>query len=104
MEYYSDRSPGEQSQFKGSAGHHSPSEQSREQPDGGQSDGEQTKGAPVMVIMFALAAAVLYGSADFLGGAASRHSRALSVAALSVPVGALVMLGAAVVSGGQAPS
>ena len=51
-----------------------------------------------MVIMFALAAAVLYGSADFLGGAASRHSRALSVAALSVPVGALVMLGAAVVS------
>src|SRR5436190_11780584 len=57
-----------------------------------------------MVIMFALAAAVLYGSADFLGGAASRHSRALSVAALSVPVGALVMLGAAVVSGGQAPS
>ena len=38
-----------------------------------------------MVIMFALAAAVLYGSADFLGGAASRHSRALSVAALSVP-------------------
>ena len=57
-----------------------------------------------MVIMFALAAAVLYGSADFLGGAASRHSRALSVAALSVPVGALVMLAAAVVSGGQAPT
>jgi drug/metabolite transporter (DMT)-like permease len=57
-----------------------------------------------MVIMFALAAAVLYGSADFLGGAASRHSRALSVAALSVPVGALVMLAAAVVSGGPAPT
>jgi len=57
-----------------------------------------------MVIMFALAAAVLYGSADFLGGAASRHSRALSVAALSVPVGALVMLAAAVASGGQAPT
>jgi drug/metabolite transporter (DMT)-like permease len=57
-----------------------------------------------MVIMFALAAAVLYGSADFLGGAASRHSRALSVAALSVPAGALVMLAAAVVSGGQAPT
>src|SRR5689334_12929990 len=63
-----------------------------------------------MVIMFALAAAVLYGSADFLGGAASRHSRALSVAALSVPVGGLVMLAAAVVaggsggSGGQAPT
>jgi len=57
-----------------------------------------------MVIMFALAAAVLYGSADFLGGAASRHSRALSVAALSVPVGALVMLAAAVAYGGQAPT
>ena len=42
-----------------------------------------------MVIMFALAAAALYGSADFLGGAASRHSRALSVAAMSVPVGAV---------------
>ena len=48
-----------------------------------------------MVIMFALAAAVLYGSADFLGGAASRQSRALSVASVSVPVGALVMLAAA---------
>jgi uncharacterized membrane protein len=57
-----------------------------------------------MVIMFALAAAVLYGSADFLGGAASRQSRALSVAALSVPVGAVVMLAAAVASGGQAPT
>ena len=57
-----------------------------------------------MVIMFALAAAVLYGSADFLGGAASRHSRALSVAFLSVPVGAAVMLAAAVVSGEQAPT
>jgi uncharacterized membrane protein len=55
-----------------------------------------------MVIMFALAAAVLYGSADFLGGAASRHSRALSVASLSVPVGALVMLAAAVASDSQA--
>jgi drug/metabolite transporter (DMT)-like permease len=54
--------------------------------------------------MFALAAAVLYGSADFLGGAASRHSRALSVAALSVPAGALVMRAAAAVAGGQAPT
>jgi uncharacterized membrane protein len=55
-----------------------------------------------MVVVFALAAAVLYGSADFLGGAASRHSRALSVAMLSVPVGALVMLAAALASGSQA--
>src|SRR5215467_7606803 len=57
-----------------------------------------------MVIMFALTAAVLYGSADFLGGAASRQSRALSVASVSVPVGALVMLGAAVAVGGPAPT
>jgi uncharacterized membrane protein len=53
-----------------------------------------------MVVVFALAAAVLYGSADFLGGAASRRSKALSVASLSVPAGALVMLLAAVVAGG----
>jgi drug/metabolite transporter (DMT)-like permease len=57
-----------------------------------------------MVIMFALAAAVLYGSADFLGGAATRRSRALSVASLSVPAGGLVMLAAAVVAGGPAPT
>jgi drug/metabolite transporter (DMT)-like permease len=53
-----------------------------------------------MVVVFALAAAVLYGSADFLGGAASRRSKALSVASVSVPAGALVMLLAAVVAGG----
>lgn len=53
--------------------------------------------------MFALAAAVLYGSADFLGGAATRRSRALSVASLSVPAGALVMLAAAVVADGPPP-
>jgi drug/metabolite transporter (DMT)-like permease len=53
-----------------------------------------------MVIVFALAAAVLYGSADFLGGAASRRSGALSVASLSVPAGAVVMLLAALVAGG----
>jgi uncharacterized membrane protein len=57
-----------------------------------------------MVIVFALAAAVLYGSADFLGGAASRRSRALSVAVVSVPAGAVVMLLAAVVAGGPLPT
>ncbi len=57
-----------------------------------------------MVIVFALAAAVLYGSADFLGGAATRRSRALSVASLSVPAGAVVMLLAAVVAGGPVPT
>jgi uncharacterized membrane protein len=57
-----------------------------------------------VVIVFALAAAVMYGSADFLGGAASRRSRALSVAALSVPAGALIMLLAAVVAGDPVPT
>jgi drug/metabolite transporter (DMT)-like permease len=57
-----------------------------------------------MVIVFGLAAAVLYGSADFLGGAATRQSRALSVASLSVPAGAVVMLLAAVVAGGPVPT
>src|SRR5215469_15190476 len=59
---------------------------------------------PVMVIVFALAAAVMYGSADFLGGAATRRSRALSVAAVSVPAGAVVMLVAAVVAGSPLPT
>ncbi len=57
-----------------------------------------------MFIVFALAAAVLYGSADFLGGAATRQSRALSVASLSVPAGAVVMLLAAVLAGGSVPT
>jgi drug/metabolite transporter (DMT)-like permease len=57
-----------------------------------------------VVIVFALTAAVLYGSADFLGGAATRRSRALSVASLSVPAGALVLLVAAVVAGGPVPT
>jgi drug/metabolite transporter (DMT)-like permease len=57
-----------------------------------------------MVIVFALAAAVLYGSADFLAGAASRRSRALSVASLSVPAGAVVMLAVTVVAGSPAPT
>jgi drug/metabolite transporter (DMT)-like permease len=57
-----------------------------------------------MVIVFALAAAALYGSADFLGGAATRRSRALSVASVSVPAGAVVMLLAAAVAGGPVSS
>lgn len=54
-----------------------------------------------MVIVFALAAAVLYGSADFLGGAASRRLRAASVLTVSAPVGAAVLLVAALVAGGS---
>ena len=54
-----------------------------------------------MVIVFALAAAVLYGSADFLGGAASRRLRASSVLTVSAPVGAAVLLLAALLAGGS---
>jgi drug/metabolite transporter (DMT)-like permease len=63
-------------------------------------NGIPTEGKPAVVIVFALAAAVLYGSADFLGGAATRRSRALSVAVLSVPAGAVVMVLGAVIAGG----
>lgn len=36
-----------------------------------------------MVTIFALTAAVLYGSADFLGGVATRHGQLLGVLPLS---------------------
>lgn len=52
-----------------------------------------------MVTIFALAAALMYGSADFLGGAATRHARVLAVLPLSAGAGAIVMIAAAVVSG-----
>lgn len=55
-----------------------------------------------MLIVFALAAAILYGSADFLGGTASRRASALPVAATSALAGALVMLAVALVAGGHA--
>jgi drug/metabolite transporter (DMT)-like permease len=50
--------------------------------------------------VFALAAAVLYGGADFLGGAASRRAHTLAVLTVSMPAGALIMLAAALVTGG----
>jgi drug/metabolite transporter (DMT)-like permease len=52
-----------------------------------------------MVTIFALAAALMYGSADFLGGAATRHARVLAVLPLSAGAGAVIMAAAAVVSG-----
>ena len=49
-----------------------------------------------MVTVFALAAALLYGSADFLGGAATRRAHVLSVLLVSGPAGfAVVTLGRA---------
>ena len=53
-----------------------------------------------MTIVFALTAAVLYGSADFLGGAVSRRTHVLSVLVVSAPAGVAVLLAAALVAGG----
>ena len=41
-----------------------------------------------MVTILALAAAVLYGTADFLGGVASRRASVFAVLATTVPAGA----------------
>ncbi len=51
-----------------------------------------------MVTILALAAALLYGSADFLGGVATRQARVLSVLPLSAGAGAVLVLTAALVS------
>ncbi len=53
-----------------------------------------------MVTILALAAAVLYGTADFLGGVASRRARVFAVLAITVPAGAVVVVVAGLV--GQA--
>ena len=45
-----------------------------------------------MVTILALAAALLYGTADFLGGVASRRASVFTVLALTVPAGAVVMV------------
>jgi drug/metabolite transporter (DMT)-like permease len=51
-----------------------------------------------MVTIFALAAALLYGSADFLGGVATRHARVLAVLPLSAASGAVIVIVAALLS------
>jgi drug/metabolite transporter (DMT)-like permease len=53
-----------------------------------------------MVTVFALAAALLYGSADFLGGAATRRAHVLSVLLISGPAGVAVVTVAALLAGG----
>ena len=53
-----------------------------------------------MVTVFALAAALLYGSADFLGGVATRRAHVLSVLLVSAPRGWRSRLGAALLAGG----
>jgi drug/metabolite transporter (DMT)-like permease len=54
-----------------------------------------------VVTILALAAAVLYGTADFLGGVASRRASAFAVLAVTVPAGAVVVVAVALL--GEAP-
>jgi drug/metabolite transporter (DMT)-like permease len=55
-----------------------------------------------MVILLGLAAAVLYGSGDFLGGMASRRTHVLTVLMLAETVGVIGALAAAAMSPGPA--
>jgi len=54
-----------------------------------------------VVTILALAAAVLYGTADFLGGVASRRASVFAVLATTVPAGAVVVVVVALL--GEAP-
>jgi len=54
-----------------------------------------------VVTILALAAAVLYGTADFLGGVASRRASVFAVLAMTVPAGAVVVVAVALL--GEAP-
>jgi drug/metabolite transporter (DMT)-like permease len=53
----------------------------------------------LVVTILALAAAMLYGTADFLGGVASRRASVFAVLALTVPAGAVLMVLAALLGG-----
>jgi drug/metabolite transporter (DMT)-like permease len=55
-----------------------------------------------VVTILALAAAVLYGTADFLGGVASRRASVFAVLAMTVPAGAVLMVLVALL--GQVPA
>ena len=55
-----------------------------------------------MVILLGLAAAVLYGSGDFLGGLATRRAHVLAVLTLAETAGVIVALPAAAMSPGPA--
>jgi len=59
------------------------------------------RGTLTVVTILALAAAVLYGTADFLGGVASRRASVFAVLATTVPAGAAVVLVVALL--GEAP-
>jgi drug/metabolite transporter (DMT)-like permease len=55
-----------------------------------------------MVILLGLAAAMLYGSGDFLGGMATRRAHVLTVLTLVETAGVIVALAVAAASGGSA--
>ena len=55
-----------------------------------------------MVILLGLAAAMLYGTGDFLGGLAARRVQVLAVLMLAETAGVIVALPAAVMSPGPA--
>jgi drug/metabolite transporter (DMT)-like permease len=57
-----------------------------------------------MVTILALVSAILYGTADFLGGAGSRRVQVLSLLAVSAPAGTAAMVLAALLAGGPRPA
>ncbi len=56
-----------------------------------------------MVTILALVSAILYGTADFLGGAGSRRAPVLALLVVSTPVGTVLMIVAALFAGGAPP-
>jgi drug/metabolite transporter (DMT)-like permease len=56
------------------------------------------------LIMFSLGSAVVYGAADFFGGAASRRASARSVLLVSLPIGLIVLIVAALATGSSLSS
>ena len=58
-------------------------------------------GTLTVVTILALAAAMLYGTADFLGGVASRRASVFAVLAMTVPAGAVVVVAVALL--GETP-
>jgi drug/metabolite transporter (DMT)-like permease len=57
-------------------------------------------GGTVMVILLGLAAAVLYGGGDFIGGMATRRANVLTVLMLAETAGAIAALAAALIAPG----
>ena len=57
-----------------------------------------------MVTILALVSAILYGTADFLGGAGSRRVPVLALLMVSTPAGAALMIVAALLAGGAPPA